>query len=133
MRRTTPALVVVFLAIVLTVTSFGAAQGKKTAAVSRPGDAPFTPTKLQWAALELQASYGVTTISNDGPAMVNFIAQPDGETIICLIQYMPDTPAAAVKITRDSERRVFDGYVVSTGWTWLHLKFQESVLPATSN
>jgi hypothetical protein len=104
----------------------------KTSAIDRPGDAMYTPTKLEWAALELQADYGQTNWTNETPVMINFLPLDDGKTVLCLLQFTPDAPAATVKINRDSEQVVFDRYVQSRGWSWLRLQFRERILPRPS-
>jgi hypothetical protein len=101
-------------------------------AIDRPGDAIYTPTKLEWAALELQASYGQTNWTSETPVMINFSPLDDGSTVLCLLQFTPEVPAATVKINRDSEQRVFETYARSRGWSWLRLQFRESILPRPS-
>jgi hypothetical protein len=100
-------------------------------AIDRPGDAIYTPTKLEWAALELQASYGQQWTSED-PVTINFLPLTDGSTILCLLQYTLDTTAATVKTARDTDQRIFQKYADTRGWSWLHLQFQEKVLPRPS-
>ena len=115
----------------LLVAVLGRGAKVDAAANSRPGDEPYTPTKLEWAVLELQAGFGVNTWSSESPVMINWVAEGDVKTILCLLQYTPDTPAQVVKINRDSEQHIFDKYVASHGWEWLRLRFEERVLPAT--
>jgi hypothetical protein len=95
---------------------------------TRPGDEAYMPTKLEWAALELQANNGVTTWTSESPVMISFVAWSDGKTVLCVIQYTPEVPAQVVKINRDASQRVFDIYAKSRGWEWLRLEFKESVL-----
>ena len=102
------------------------AQTKKD--TDRPGDAIYTPTKLEWAAVELQSGWGKTAISSH--VTMNFQAGPDGKTVLCIIQYPPDVPAAEVKQVRDSSQYVFDRYVANRKWPWLRIQFEEDVLPA---
>ncbi len=104
----------------------------KTPAIDRPGDAIYTPTKLEWAALELQAGYGQTNWTNETPVVINFLPLNDGKTVLCLLQFTPEVPAATVKINRDSEQVVFETYAQSRGWPWLRLQFQEKILPRPS-
>jgi hypothetical protein len=104
----------------------------KTLAVDRPGDALYAPTKLEWAALELQANYGQTNWTSETPVMINFLPLDDGKTVLCLLQFTPDVPAVTVKIDRDSEQTVFERYAQNHGWPWLHLQFQEKILPRPS-
>jgi hypothetical protein len=94
----------------------------------RPGDAAYKPTKLEWAALELQATYGNPSWTSDTPVVINFVPGADGKTIICLLQYTPNVTAAALKTDRDIEQQVFDKYVNTRGWTWLRLEMREQLV-----
>jgi len=94
----------------------------------RPGDAAYKPTKLEWAALELQATYGNPNWTSDTPVVINFVPGADGKTVICLLQYTPNVTAAALKMDRDTEQQVFDKYVNTRGWTWLKLEMREQLV-----
>ena len=104
----------------------------KTPAIDRPGDAIYTPTKLEWAALELHAGYGQSNWTNETPVVINFLPLNHRKTVLCLLQFTPEVPAATVKINRDSEQVVFETYAQSRGWPWLRLQFQEKILPRPS-
>ena len=75
----------------------------------RPGDEPYMPTKLEWAALDLQAAHGRTAMTHEAPLSISFIPQPDGFTVLCLLQYTTDYQAAPLKTERDSLEYVFPG------------------------
>ena len=94
----------------------------------RPGDAPYVPTKLEWAALELETDYGVR-YSPGHHVSVHFIATADGRTIECMIQYAPTVSAVEIKFERDSARMQIDEYAKSHHWEWLRLQFKEIVSP----
>ena len=110
------------------LTKTGEAQVVRNPLNERPGDELFTPTKLQWAALELQALYGNTNWTTETPVLMFFLPQPDGKTVLCVVQYTPDTTAELVKFNRDTAQTIFDKYVASSGWSWLRVKFDERVL-----
>jgi len=94
-----------------------------------PGDAPYVPTKLEWAALELQMSFGVASTSTYHVS-VAFIATADGRTVECLITYAPTVSAATTKTERDMAQLHFDSYARSRRWDWLRINFRElPVLP----
>jgi hypothetical protein len=95
---------------------------------TRPGNAPYTPTKVEWAVLQLQASDGHSSLSAEEPVMIHFMDAGDGETVVCMLQYTPDVPAELVKLDRDNLREVFDLYAKTRGWPWLRLRFDERVL-----
>ena len=90
-----------------------------------PGRMPYTPTKLEWAALELQSNYGQTTMTHESPIMTNFTAKEDGRTVLCILQYTSDVTAAVLKINRDALTSVFESYRRSRGWNWMRLEFLE--------
>lgn len=105
-------------------------RGQTTSkANSRPGDEPYTPTRLEWAAVELQADYGNPNWASESPVTITYFATDDGTTVLCLLQYTADTIAPLVKLNRDTAQSVFDKYAQSRGWTWLRLKFEERVIP----
>lgn len=109
------------------------AAGEKKTAAARPGDAPYTPTKLEWAALELQALYGSPNWTTPGsPVTINFLAFNDGTSVLCIMHYTPDVTAQVLKTQRDSEQRIFDQYARGRGWSWLRVQFREEILSPPS-
>jgi hypothetical protein len=86
---------------------------------------PYTPTRLQWAALELQALYGNNSMTHEAPLRITFVPGSDGLTVKCLMAYTSDYPAAALKVERDSIDSAFKKYVENMGWPWLRLSIQE--------
>jgi len=96
---------------------------------TRPGDEPYTPTKVEWAALELQAGFGNSSWTNDQPVTINYMDAGDGATVLCVLQYTPEVSAEVVKLNRDTAQKVFDKYVQRRGdWNWLKLRFDERVI-----
>lgn len=93
----------------------------------RPGDAAYKPTKLEWAALELQATYGNPNWTRDTPVVINFVPGADGKTIICLFQYTANVTEAMLKMDRDTEQSVFEKYLKTRGWAWLRLEVREQL------
>jgi hypothetical protein len=102
-------------------------------ASDRPGDAAYKPTKLEWAALELQATYGNPNWTRDTPVVINFVPGADGKTVICLFQYTANATAAMLKMDKDTEQSVFEKYIKTRGWAWLRLEVREQLVgPGTS-
>jgi hypothetical protein len=101
----------------------------KAATSDRPGDVLYTPTKLEWAALELQADFGRNWTNEDHVA-ISYMQGGDGKTIQCSLQYTPDVSAQALKTSRDVAQVLFDRYKASRSWSWLRLQFEEHSLPA---
>jgi hypothetical protein len=116
MRGYLPAVAVIFLA------------GFLWAQSARPGDAPYTPTKLEWAALELEVKYG----ENFGPnkhISMSFSSEDDGRTVQCFLIYDRTVSAAQSKAMRDLMRMRVDDYAKSKGWDWLRVTFKEEAIP----
>lgn len=93
-----------------------------------PGLERYTPTRLEWAALELQASHGDTWSPENETVMVNYRPGEDGNTIVCVIQYTAGTSSALLSMIRDTTKEVFRIYREAKGWVWLNLRFQEREL-----
>jgi hypothetical protein len=95
---------------------------------ARPGDVPYTPTKLEWAALELQVEYGQDFSPNKNFAM-SFRPENDGRTVHCLLIYDRTVSATQSKAVRElTEMHVAD-YAKSKGWDWLGVTFKEEAIP----
>ena len=97
-------------------------------ATDRPGDAKYPPTKLEWAALELQIYYGQNW-TNENRMTISFLPGDDGKTVVCLLRFTPDVSAETVKRQRDIEQQRLESQAHNRGWPWLRLQFQENVLP----
>jgi hypothetical protein len=66
---------------------------------ARPGDAPYSPTKLEWASLEMQVEYGQDFSPNKDFSM-SFRPENDGRTVHCLLIYDRTVSAAQSKAVR---------------------------------
>ena len=77
--------------VTLSLASFGAGT---VMTPGSPGSQPFTPSRLEWAALELQAANG-QNLTSESPLMITFFPWKDGRTVVCLLQYTDDYPAGA--------------------------------------
>ena len=93
-----------------------------------PGFEIYQPTKIEWAAVELQALHGKPSMTAESPIMITFHAQNDGVTVLCFIQHTADVQAAVLKIERESLVQAFDIYRRSRGWSWLRLQIDERPL-----
>jgi hypothetical protein len=86
----------------------------------------YTPTKLEWASMELNVLHGKNTMTHESPVQITFMPKPkSSDTILCLIQYTNDVMASVLKINRDSIVEVFNIYKNGQGWPWLKLEITE--------
>ena len=95
---------------------------------ARPGDAPYTPTKLEWAALELEVKYGEDFSPNKHVSM-SFRSEDDGRTVQCFLIYDGTVSAAQSKAMRELTRMKVDEYAKNKGWDWLRVTFKEEAIP----
>jgi hypothetical protein len=116
MRGYLPAVAVIFLAGLLWAQS------------ARPGDAPYTPTKLEWAALELQVKHG-RDFSADHHFAMSFSPEYDGRSVHCLLIYDRTVSAAQSKAARDLAQMYVGDFAKDKGWDWLRLNFKEESIP----
>jgi hypothetical protein len=90
----------------------------------RPGDAPYTRTKLEWAALELQVMHG----HDFGPgkhSSVRFLPENDGRTVNCLLLYDRSVTDEGKKLLHDLTQANADRLAKEKGWDWLRLHIHE--------
>ncbi|HTS36510.1 MAG TPA: hypothetical protein VMH04_12605 [Candidatus Solibacter sp.] len=94
---------------------------------TRPGDAPYAPTKLEWAALELQAKYA-QDLGPDKHISMSFTPEYDGVSVHCLLIYDRTVSAAQSKAARElTQMRVAD-FAKQKGWDWLRVTFKEEAV-----
>lgn len=132
-RRSTVAVSVLILTLVyvlaVSLPLWGHATERKITKADRPGDMPYTPTRLEWAALELQTYFGRTLTPQDH-VDISYMSAGEGTTIRCILQYTPDVAAQDIKMDRDIAQVNFDKYATRHGWPWLRLQFEEHTMPA---
>ena len=95
---------------------------------ARLGDAPYTPTKLEWATLELEVKYG-ENFSPNKHISTSFRSEDDGRTVECFLIYDRTVSAAHSKAMRDLLRMRVDDYAKNKGWDWLRVTFKEEPIP----
>ncbi len=89
------------------------------------GDMPYTPTKLEWLALQLNILAGYQTENID----IDYIEVKNKDTIVIHIGYSPNTSAEiltlAEKASKDAVRRLAKLY----GWdNWVKIDLQKNVV-----
>ena len=98
------------------------------AQTARLGNAPYTPTKLEWAALELQVKYG-EDFSPHTHVSMSFRPEDDGRTVRCLFIYDHIASAGQSKAARELMQMRVNEYAKHKGWDWLRLNFKEETMP----
>jgi hypothetical protein len=121
-RRTIYSLAAVAVACITFATVWVSAK------TTPPGLERYTPTRLEWAALELQASHGDTWGPTAETVMISYRPGTDGLTVVCVIQYTAGASSSLLGMVRDTTKQVFEIYKNAKKWPWLRLEFQEKEL-----
>ena len=104
--------------VFLSLASFGVLRAKRT---PHPGAELFIPTRMDWLIVELQAC-----CRHDGLSVEGFDLQftnPDTETVLIYVPYLPTVDRAAMNLTIDSAKKVIDIKASSFGWQdWVKVR-----------
>ena len=88
-----------------------------------PGFAPHPPTKIRWAATQLQATYGDKCLHDDG-IQIHLVAS-DHETVTIYIHYLGNQVDRETLNGRvEGIREVIESFKDSTKWDWIRIKEQ---------
>ena len=90
-------------------------------AATAPGYAPYTATRLEWASLELQATYGTSSLASSLPIQVHFVGS-DGFLITCTLSHRPDYSAEQISAVKNTIEHGFEKYRTTKDWGWMRLK-----------
>lgn len=86
------------------------------------GMEPYIPTRLEWLAVELNASNRVDIYDIEG-YFLTFIPLEGENTILILVRYTPKTNREAMNIGIEAARKVLEINVKSRGWSsWLKVR-----------
>ena len=83
------------------------------------GNRPYTPTRLEWLAVELNAQLRVDLSESTG-YMMQFIPVGNADTIMIYVTYLPSVNRDAMNITINNAKEVMAIETRSRGWSsWL--------------
>ena len=93
------------------------------------GIEPYTPTRLEWLALELGSDGGAQP-STSSDFSLDFIPDHVQDSILIVAQYMPTVDHDVMRISIDSARRIIAIKAKSYNWdSWLGVN--ERIIPLT--
>jgi len=95
-----------------------------------PGNQRYQPTRLEWAAVAMNALWGNQDIpGGTRPIRYLFKEGGDGIHLTCQITYDDETPKPEInQATRLVEIQV-DDFAKTRGWKWLQVKFDYVAIP----
>ena len=118
MKRSRSTVLAVAFGAVLGLTSSGVFSAQRA---SHPGAEPFTPTRMDWLIVELQACCRHDGLSVDGFDLQ--FTNPDPETVLIYVTYLSTVDREAMNVTIDSMKRVIDIKAKGYGWqNWVNVK-----------
>lgn len=109
------------LAIALSLSFAGAAMAqaaKEPVKASHPGQARYTPTRMEWLTTTLQAQ--LRKDMTEGSKFLVQIVARDSETLVLYVRYLADVNKAAMDIQLNADREVIKLTAKAYGWDkWL--------------
>src|SRR5665213_2555399 len=79
------------------------------------GAKPYTPTRAEWLALELEAQLRVSISHSD--YSMDFVSPAGTDTVVILVAYMPDVDRVVMNKAIDVARNVIDLKSKGRGWS----------------
>jgi hypothetical protein len=88
---------------------------------AHPGAQPDTPTRIDWLTTTLQAALRQDLTVENGFSLD--IAEPDSETVLIYVRYLPNVDRTIMNMTIDTARKVIQTTAQSYGWDgWVKIK-----------
>src|SRR5216683_2173695 len=82
---------------------------------------PYTPTRLEWLALDFNARLRIDLSESNGFSMT--FVEVRGDTILIYVNYLPSVDRQMMNTTINSARKVISIDAKSRGWSsWLKVK-----------
>jgi len=87
----------------------------------RPGSVPFTPTRLDWLIVELNAFARLQTLATDRFTLM-FTPRPDEDTVVIYVRYLSDADQAGMRSAIQEARNVIGIITRRRGWDgWVRI------------
>ena len=94
---------------------------------TEPGMMPYTPTRLEWLALDLEALYRIPILS-EGNYGVDYWAKPPN-TIKIAVVYTHDASAGIVDLVIEQAKGLAKTDASSHGWPWVKIEVERKLAP----
>jgi hypothetical protein len=118
MRKTKKLLTVSYL-FLAGIGAFALAQSRTS---QREGAKPFTPTRLEWMAVELNAQMR-TDATAENPFQMTFVPVENEDAILIYVTYLPSVDREIMNQAVETARQVIAINSKSRGWnSWMNVK-----------
>ena len=81
----------------------------------------YTPSRLEWLAVELNASHRVD-LHGSLDYLMTFVPIEKSDTILIYVRYLRSVNREVMNLNIDSVRKVIDMIAKRHGWYWLNVK-----------
>ena len=92
-----------------------------------PGNESYSPSTLEWAAVEMNAIAGSDEWGAGKAVSSKFQAGNDGVTLRCLLRYRAAATSGNAQEARRAIQDAVERYGRSRGWSWIKVTFDEMV------
>ena len=94
---------------------------------AQPGMTPYTPTRLEWLALDLEASYH-EDIGRNSDYSLHYLPKPPN-TVLIFVHYKSEASAETVNHAIDAAKEVVYQDASSHGWrSWVKVEVQRKLI-----
>lgn len=94
---------------------------------TEPGMLPYAPTRLEWLALDLEASYH-QDFSRDSDYSLHYISKPPN-TVVIYVHYVSEASAGTVDNAIDTAKQLVDQDASTHGWSsWVKVQVQRRLV-----
>lgn len=113
----------------LSVIAIGACLMFSQEANKLEGSKPYTPTRLEWLAVEMNANARIAGVMEYSHFDMTFVPIANEDAILIYAVYLPTADRGAVKTSVDAAKSVMATLIKSHGWNWVKVK--ERIEPAS--
>jgi hypothetical protein len=111
---------------VCTIAILGLAM-QPAAPPTQPGMTPYTPTRLEWLALDLEASYH-EDFGRNSDYSLHYLPKPPN-TVLIFVHYKNEASAETVNHAIDAAKEVVNQDAASHGWrSWVNVEVQRKLI-----
>ena len=93
---------------------------------TEPGMMPYTPTRIEWLALDLEASYH-QDFNHDTDCSLHYISKPPN-TVLIFVHYTSQTSPETVDNAIAAAKQVVKADAASHNWSWVRIEVQRKFI-----
>jgi hypothetical protein len=93
---------------------------------TEPGQIPYTPSRIEWLALTLEATYH-DNFMGSGSYGLHYLQKPPN-TIQIFVQYTDDTPIGPVDHGIDTAKKLIREEAANYGWSWVKIEVKRDLV-----